>query len=701
MSKTVEEIGLIVGGLALALAAGPIGIIALQGSIAAFQALVGIGLTAAIAGVGLALRPSTKPVGISGTISTSSGPQPRRVIYGQFQTAGVLTYASFPPSQNLAADNQYLHLVYTIAGHEISSFDGIAVNGTFRNFGTDLIFDPTDQLWHVEPGGSTSLNDLYWQHMFFEFDFGRPTNFTQPFPALAGDDVTWTSACLQRNCAKVHVILRYDAAYPGVFQNGTIPTIQFLVTGKKIIDPRIVTAWLPSTAYLKYRWFVDLRGILWVQTNTSGTSSVIRPNFEGSGTSWPVTVGDNTLSWTTYGQTPQSIEAGSDGDPQGHLVNERLVNDSWQPGAGYSLNAMIEAPLGYFQMITTAGTVGAAEPNFAKTLGSTTADGTAIWTCMGRSPHAINPSNSALVVNDYLQDTDYGMSAPASSIDASSVIAAANVCEEQALIIWNADNTVVYENLYSCNGMFDQSSVRGNVLDALCRSMAGYAIPPGDLWHVFAGAYQTPTVSIGDTDLRGPIKGDFRLSRRDVCNSVKGKFVPAFLPVNPAGALSLTQAPGTWQQQSFPAYQANGLAGKPNYLNSEDGGQILWLDLQLDFVTSLWQAQRLAKIALMRTRFQQTLTLPCKITALQIEAGDTFGFAHIRWGVLGGIFEVTQIAVTLDGAGGGNSGVPVLGVDIIARQTDPSIYEFTAPSSSSNYGEYSPYGITGVMSGVE
>jgi hypothetical protein len=707
MSKTAKELGLILGGLAIAVLAGPVGIVMLQGSVAVFNAMVGIGLTTALSGVGLALRPSNKPVGTSGAISFGQGPAPRRVIYGQFQTAGVLTYASFTPSQNQATTNQYLHLIYTLTGHEITSFDAVIVDGTVRNFGTDLLYDPpgTDTLWHVDPGNSGTLDDLYWQHMFFEFDFGRDNNFSQPFPSLAGADSSWTSACMQKGCAKVHVILRYDSALPGIFTNGQIPNIQFLVTGKKIIDTRVVTAWKPSSGYVQFNYIVDNNhGHIWVQTNASGTSGVAgsRPNFEGA-SSFPATLADNTCSWTSYGYLQSGVTLGGDANPQGHLVNQRLMNNAWQPGVNFGQFNIIEAPVGYLQQQQNVGTLtGTTEPVFGTTVGATTTDGGINWTCLGRSWHAINNANSALVVNDYLQDSDYGMAAAASTIDMSSVSGAANVCEEQMLIIWNADNSVVYENLYSCNGMFDHSSTRGNVLTSLCGSMAGWVIPPGDLWHVFAGSFQAPTVALGDGDMRGSIKGDFRLSRRDVCNGVKGKFVPAFLPTNPAGALSLTQVPPTWQAQSFPAYQANGLAGKPNYLNSEDGGQILWLDLQLDFTTSLWTAQRLAKIALMRTRFQQTLTLPCKLTALQLEAGDTFSFTHLRWGILGQTFEATQLSVTLDsGSGGSGNDAPALGVDIIARQVDAAIYEWQGPFSSSDFGEYSPYGITGVMTGVE
>jgi len=115
----------------------------------------------------------------------------------------------------------------------------------------------------------------------------------------------------------------------------------------------------------------------------------------------------------------------------------------------------------------------------------------------------------------------------------------------------------------------------------------------------------------------------------------------------------------------------------------------------------MWTAQRLAKIAMMRTRFQQTLTLPCKVTALQLEAGDTFAFTHARWGISSKTFENTQISVTMEATGKDVKDGPALGVDITARQTDPSVYEFQGPTSASNYGEYSSYPLTGVMNGTE
>jgi len=713
MSKTVAEVGLILGGLALGGVAGLayFGFMAFGMSAGTAVMLGGIGVSTALSGVGLALRPTLKPLLTNGNVSFQNGISPRRVGYGQVEIAGVLTYATFPAGQNQATTSEFLHLVYTLFGHQITSFDGIIIDGVPYNFGTDIFNDSSlpDTPWQVHPAASGVMNDFYWQHMFFEFDVGNPANHVQPFPNLANADSAWTSAFQQNGCAKVHVILRSDSAWTAVFPNGHIPNIQFLCTGKRLIDPRVVTAWQASTNYPQYSRTVDNNGFIWFQQAAGVPSSgTVRPNFEGFDVAGD-TLTDNTCTWYNTGWTLTGVYNGNPLPPQlaaGPFGTRAiLVNDGWQPGPGISYGSgavdklVIEAPTGYLQLLTAAGTPATAHPFFATAVGATTTDGTATWTCLGRSTHALNPSNPALIVNDYLQDSDYGMGTSAASIDTASVIAAANVCEEQELIIWNADNTLVYENLYSCNGMFDHSSTRGNVLQALCGSMAGWVIPPGDQWHVFAGAYITPTVSLTDNDLRGPIKGDFRLSKRDVANGVKGTYNPSFLPTNPGAIQSLTQIPGTWQSQSFPSYQANGMAGKPNYLNTEDSGQVIWQDANFEFTTSVWMAQRLAKITLMRLRFQETLTLPFKLTAFQLEAGDTFFFTHARWGINGAVYEAAQCSLVMETSGKDSS--PVVGVDIVARQVDPSIYSFTAPSSSTNYGEYSPYGVTGVMTGVE
>lgn len=249
----------------------------------------------------------------------------------------------------------------------------------------------------------------------------------------------------------------------------------------------------------------------------------------------------------------------------------------------------------------------------------------------------------------------------------------------------------VTEDRYACDGVFDYSAPRGDVLKSLVGSMAGTVIPPGDLWHVFAGAYNAPTAALTDADLRDSIKGDFRISRRDICNGVKGTFIPSFLPTNQ----TQTQ-PNAWRWTDFPPYQGNGLKGHPDYI-TEDGGQIIWKNARFGFTTSIWMVQRLAKILLQILRFQVTLHLACKLTAFPVQAGDTISFTHARWAALSPapptIYFVTQATLIVVN----ESGVPALGVDLMLRQHDPAIYQFNPPVSPTDQGEYSAYGTLGTM----
>ena len=678
MSKTIEEIGLIVGGIVLGAFTFGAGTLLMNlGVIISAQVagtLFAVGVAATLSGVGMALRQDPqKSVAAPGQLSINQGISYRRVVYGRMQVAGVLTFLDPPPKENTNVNSQLLEVVYTLTGHEISSFDAVVINGIVHNFGNDLVYDVPTGFWYC-----TNTHDLYFNHIGFEFDLGNPAFSGQPFPILAGADVRWTSACKQQGRAKVHVQLRYDASAPNIYPNGQIPNIQFLITGKKLIDPRVAVDWIANANFPQYSYLVDSNGYVWVQMNaTTGNSSANQPDFNGNEVVGTV-LADGALSWRNV-YTYDSIVSGS--------YVGALVAESWLPNFTPARYVCIEAPIGYLQMANVnVGSTGTTRPvTFNTTRGGTTTDNAQTWICLGRSRSALNPSNAALCVNDYLTDSDYGMAASPASVDPDATSAAANVCDEQVVVVAGAAGTVS-ENRYTCNGMFDHSSTRGNVLVALLSSMAGFAVPPGDKWRIYAGSYIPPAIEITDSDLRDTIKGDFRLSRRDICNGVKGTFIPAFLP---SSASNINAIPPAWQSTDFPPFQSAA------YL-AEDGGQIIWKDIQLDFTTSLWMAQRLAKITLERLRRQQTLTLPCKLKAYQAQAGDTIMITHPRWGIYQKVFIVTQVTLTQDRS----KDQPSLGVDLVVRETDSTVYDFTPPSwvsGAQDYGDYSPYGTTGVL----
>ena len=405
-----------------------------------------------------------------------------------------------------------------------------------------------------------------------------------------------------------------------------------------------------------------------------------------SGFCWPI------LTWAQAAGTRAGCNA--------------LIADAWQ-AVGYQKNQVIEAPIGWLQMAQSTFAPGNLRPLFPTVIGATCSDGTGSWICIGRSKYATcipdedgtqnqgGISNPALVVADYLQTSrqQFGLGVTLDADALSSVVAAANICDEPVAIEVFADATTLYERRYACNGCFESSSAYGDVLKSLALSMAGFVVPPGDTWRVYAGSYVAPTLTLTDGDARAGIKADFRLSARDTCNTVTGQFIAGFLPINPNGPLNASPANPAWKKTDFPPVQV------ASYVTED--GIILPKDLQLDFTISLWMAQRIARIVLERLRRQITITLPAKISALQCQAGDTLTFLHPNWEStsppMPTVFQIASLSLRLESGQGGAA--PSIGVDLVLRQTDANVYVFAPPTSPTNFGDYSPYGQTGIGAG--
>lgn len=662
----------------------------------------------------------------------------RRVIYGYQEAAGVLTFDLVPtgnaPFQRLGHFEEWRHQVYTIAGHKVTSFGKSGkVSVNIDGIPTTLIPDPNGSGYLIpdtiysqyagEPFGTPSI--LGGSHIGFEFDLGDPTDSSMALPLLnQACPEQWTSNSRQRGCAKVHVAMRWDEKADGslisggheldvtspIYVSGKVPNFRFPVVGVPLLDTRMASGglgggggtphpvWTANTPFGFAQYIFDSLERVEVQSNGpagSFVSAATIPFFPPSDHYASEVTLDGTCAWFNGGPVQAGGWPGPAQkipfpyvfrDPNGNL--QLLIGNSGppQPAAPY-------APLGIF-------TTGATEPIWSTTPGQYTADGGITvggknpWLCLG-TPSGFassgNPSNPALVIYDYLTNSDYGMGADVSSIDLDSVNAAANICEEQVVVYIASNGHTVTENRYSCDGVFDQSTPRGDVLKALASAMGGTVLAPGDQWHLFAGAYNPPSAVLTDDDLRDSIKADFRISRRDLCNGVRGRFTPAFLPSN-----QTQMQPAAWRQTDFPPYQGNGIGGKPNYI-AEDGGAVIWKDVTLGFTSSIWGCQRLAKIILQTLRFQTTLTLACKLTAYQVRAGDTVTFIHARWNALTPPAPTTYFVTRSDLLMDMSSGAPAFVVDLLLRETDPSVYTFTAPSSPSNQGEYSAYGTLGTI----
>jgi hypothetical protein len=254
--------------------------------------------------------------------------------------------------------------------------------------------------------------------------------------------------------------------------------------------------------------------------------------------------------------------------------------------------------------------------------------------------------NAALCIADYLM-SEVGLNCDLAEIDSDQLIAAANTCDEAVTLA--AGGT---EARYTLNGAFDTATTPRGILPQLLTSLAGFVRFIGGTWGVYAGAYATPTLTLTQDDLRGQLHVMPRLSKRDLCNAVKGLFV--------------TEA-NNWQPNDYPPVT------NATYL-SEDDGERIWRELNLPFTSSSAMAQRIAKIELERNRQQITVEWPGKLNCFQLQAGDTVQVTLSRYGWSAKVFEVVSSTLVHDGP----AGEVALGCDLVLRETASAVYDWTA-----------------------
>ena len=232
--------------------------------------------------------------------------------------------------------------------------------------------------------------------------------------------------------------------------------------------------------------------------------------------------------------------------------------------------------------------------------------------------------NPALCVFDYLKDTKYGLAESASNVNTTALIAAQSLCDETVNLSGGGS-----QNRYVLDGVVDTANSRKDNIEAMLSSMGGKLIYSGGEYFIVGAEYNTPTITVDESVLVGGISVKTKQSRRSLYNGVKGVYLA--------------------EEENYT------LADYPSITSSsystEDGDPI-YLDMPLPFTTNNVRAQRIAKIALLQSRQQTQITIPCNLAALKFKAGDNIMVTNSRMGWTQKVFEVTgyQLDITTDGA---------------------------------------------------
>jgi hypothetical protein len=251
-------------------------------------------------------------------------------------------------------------------------------------------------------------------------------------------------------------------------------------------------------------------------------------------------------------------------------------------------------------------------------------------------------ANPALIVADYLSNTRYGLSASFSTeIDSTTLIAAANICDENVNLSGGGT-----EKRYEAHGVIDTANTPEQILNRILSSMSGTTVYVGGKWKIIAGAYKTPTLTFDENDLTGGIRVQSLLSRRDTFNCVKGVF-----------SSSLDNYIAT----DFPPIISDTFI-------AQDSGQKVFKSIELTMTTSATMAQRLAKIELLRSRQQIAVSMPMKLSALQMTVGDVVNINNTRMGWANKKFEVVSLNITVQ---------EVIGVDVELREISTDVFDWS------------------------
>lgn len=241
--------------------------------------------------------------------------------------------------------------------------------------------------------------------------------------------------------------------------------------------------------------------------------------------------------------------------------------------------------------------------------------------------------NPALCVYDFLRSGEYGKGVLPEQVE--GVIAAANACDEAVTV----PGETATAPRYTCNGAWTSAADPDNVLEDLCASMAGYAIP-GGTWKVQAGVYTSPVMILGDNHAAGPISMVPAPSRADAWNGAKGQYID----------------PGQFNQAvDFEPLQS------AQYVD-DDGGEV-WGQISFPFTDSGWRARTLANISLEKSRSKKLVwrgTLAC----LRAQVGDRVVVNNNLLALAGATFRVTKRAYEHASAS----------VDLTLEQDEPHYY---------------------------
>ena len=246
--------------------------------------------------------------------------------------------------------------------------------------------------------------------------------------------------------------------------------------------------------------------------------------------------------------------------------------------------------------------------------------------------------NPALIIRDYLLDTKYGLGVASDEIDETAFETAADACD--ALV---SDGDGGTQKRYTMSAVFNSENTPREVIDKMLTSCGGQLVYTNGKFRLLVGEYRTPSISLNEDHLISAIRISTKNSARQSYNKVQGTF---FSEID------------NYLATDYPVQTDASFVTA----DGRESGQILDLPFTMNAAT----AQRLARLHLVRSRQEATISFDANLNALELTAGDTFQLTNSRMGWTNKVFEVVDTRLNINGLSPS--------VTITAVETAQSIY---------------------------
>jgi hypothetical protein len=215
-------------------------------------------------------------------------------------------------------------------------------------------------------------------------------------------------------------------------------------------------------------------------------------------------------------------------------------------------------------------------------------------------------SNPALCLADYLISTRLGLGEDTDRIDWVLVADAADICDELVNIPGPAT-----QKRYTCNVILSATDRFEDNISKLADAMSGVCYYSGGLWRMFAGAWQSSSFTLDESDLvDNGLSVTTAFAYNERYNSVRGKFI---------------NGDKNWQEMEFqPVINTS-------YVSAD--GEQAWLDVDFAACTNEYEAQRHAILLSRRSRNGTVATIRAGMSAYKIRPFDVgqITIAELGW----------------------------------------------------------------------